>query len=128
MSTISLLYGCSITGCTPGLMFASPFLHRPSKVCAKSTGFFLYQLFLYGLFASKDPEFKGKTLVNSIYATTRLFSEPLEDRPQSPEFLRLTSERLKKMLDEIVDVSKPFRRTTEQDTCEYCDFKNICGR
>ena len=86
------------------------------------------QLFLYGLFASRDPEIKGSTLVNSIYATTRLFSEPLEDRPQSPEFLRLTGERLKEMLDGMVDISRPFRRTQEADTCKWCDFKNICGR
>ena len=86
------------------------------------------QLFIYGLLASKDPDCKGKTMINSIYSTTRMFSEPLEDKPQSQEFLRLTGERLKDMLDEIVDVSKPFRRTNEQETCDFCDFKNICGR
>ena len=86
------------------------------------------QLFIYGLLASRNPDCKGKTMVNSIYSTTRLFSEPLEDRPQSKEFLRFTEERLKDMLDEIVDVSIPFRRTNQQKTCDYCDFKNICGR
>ena len=86
------------------------------------------QLFLYGLFASADPEIKGNTIVNSIYSTARLYSEPLEDRPQSMEFLRLTKERLEKMLDDIVDVSRPFYRTEEAETCKWCDFKNICGR
>ena len=86
------------------------------------------QLFLYGLFASIDPEIKGNTIVNSIYATTRLYSEPLEDRPQSAEFLRLTKERLEQMLDEILDINHPFHRTDQTDTCQWCDFKNICGR
>ena len=86
------------------------------------------QLFLYGLFASIDPRIKGNTIVNSIYSTTRLYSEPLEDKAQSPEFLRLTKARLTQMLDEMVDVNIPFHRTEEADTCQWCDFKNICGR
>ena len=86
------------------------------------------QLFLYGLFATRDAEINGNTLVNSIYSTTRLYTEPLEDRFQSREFLRLTQERLVGMLDGMVDVSRPFRRTEETETCQWCDFKNICGR
>jgi len=86
------------------------------------------QLYIYGLFASRDPEMKGKTIVNSIYSTTRMFSEPLEDKVQSPVFVELVSERLKLMLEEIVDLSKPWKRTEEEKTCAYCDFKNICGR
>ena len=86
------------------------------------------QLFLYGLFATIDPELKGNTFINSIYATTRLFSEPLKDQPQSKEFLRLTEERLVDMLDGMVDPDRPFHRTQEQETCQWCDFKNICGR
>ena len=66
--------------------------------------------------------------MNSIYATTRLYKEPLQDKAQSPEFLRLTRQRLEQMLDEMVDLSRPFRRTEEEDTCQWCDFKNICGR
>ena len=86
------------------------------------------QLFLYGLFASIDPKIKGNTLVNSIYSTTRLYSEPLEDKVQSQEFLRLTKQRLEQMLDQMVDINRPFHRTEEEDTCQWCDFKNICGR
>ena len=67
-------------------------------------------------------------MVNSIYAVSRLFTQPLEDRPQSAEFTRLTREHLKTMLAEMVDPSVPFRRTQEAATCGYCDFKTICGR
>ena len=31
-------------------------------------------------------------------------------------------------LAEIADLQVPFRRTEDTKTCEWCDFKNICGR
>lgn len=86
------------------------------------------QLFLYDLFAHADEALRGQTLVNSIYSTARLYTGALPDCPESPEFIRLCSERLKEMLSEMTDVSVPFRRTEEADTCTWCDFKNICGR
>ena len=86
------------------------------------------QLFIYGLLAQEQEKLRGRPVVNSIYSVSRLFTSPLEDRPQSPEFTRLTRERLKDLLAEMVDPSVPFRRTEEADTCRYCDFKTICGR
>lgn len=86
------------------------------------------QLFLYDLFAHADASLKGQTVVNSIYSTARLYTGALPDYPESPEFIRLTSERLKALLTEMTDVNIPFSRTQEQDTCTWCDFKNICGR
>ena len=86
------------------------------------------QLFLYDLFAHADAALAGHTIVNSIYSTARLYTGALPDCPESPEFIRLCSERLRDMLVEMTDVSVPFRRTEEADTCTWCDFKNICGR
>ena len=86
------------------------------------------QLFLYDLLAHADAALDGHTIVNSIYSTTRLYTGALPDCPESAEFIRLTSERLRAMLSEMTDVNTPFRRTQEQDTCTWCDFKNICGR
>ena len=86
------------------------------------------QLFVYGLLAQARPELKGRPIVNSIYSVSRLFTDPLQDRPASAEFARLTRERLKDLLAEMTDSSVPFRRTEERKTCEYCDFKMICGR
>ena len=86
------------------------------------------QLFIYGLLAQEQEKLKGRPLVNSIYSVSRLFTEPLQDRPQSAEFARLTRERLKDLLTEMTDPSVPFRRTEELKTCAYCDFKMICGR
>ncbi len=86
------------------------------------------QLFLYGLLAETLPELKGKDFVNSICSTRRLFAKPLKDCAQSPLFVSLVKERLKEMLAEMVDPDVPFSRTDEPKTCEYCDFKTICGR
>ena len=86
------------------------------------------QLFLYGLLAQEQANLRGRPVVNSIYSVSRLFTEPLEDRPASAEFARLTRERLKDLLAEMTDPAVPFRRTEERKTCEYCDFKMICGR
>lgn len=86
------------------------------------------QLFIYGLLAEADPELRGMKLVNSIYSTLSLFSQPLKDHEQSPVFVALMRERLKEMLEEMVDPSVPFSRTEQTGTCQYCDFKMICGR
>lgn len=85
------------------------------------------QLFLYDMFVSKDvPE--GGAVVNSIYSPSRLFVSPVEKVEESGVFISLMKERLSAMLSEIADTGTPFRRTGDVSTCEYCDFKNICGR
>ena len=86
------------------------------------------QLYIYSLLAQEYDKTKGRPLVNSIYSVRRMFTEPLQDRPQSHEFARLTRERLKALLAEMTDPAVPFRRTEELATCSYCDFKMICGR
>lgn len=85
------------------------------------------QLFLYDHMApSVVPA--GSRLVNSIYSTARLYSQPLPDVPVSAEFSRLALDGLHALLAEIVDPSVPFRRTSDTTACDYCDFKAICGR
>ena len=86
------------------------------------------QLFLYGLLAQSYADLKDRPVVNSIYSVSRLFTDPLQDRVQSPEFNRLTRECLRTLLSEMTDPEVPFRLTAETDTCSYCDFKTICGR
>ena len=86
------------------------------------------QLFLYDMFAHADASLRDQVVVNSIYSTGRLFTEPLPDCPESPEFIRLTREHLREMLAEMTDTTVPFRRTEDRKTCGWCEFKNICGR
>ena len=86
------------------------------------------QLFLYDYFAHQDPAFKDKTLVNSIYSTARIYTQPLKDQAESRAFSSLVKEKLTQTLDELVDASVPFRRTEDTRPCQWCDFKMICGR
>ena len=80
------------------------------------------------MFAHADASLRDQVVVNSIYSTGRLFTEPLPDCPESPEFIRLTREHLREMLAEMTDTTVPFRRTEDRKTCGWCEFKNICGR
>ena len=82
------------------------------------------QLFVYDYLAAVP----GKRMVNAIYSTAHLYTGALPEVGESPEFTRLVKERLKLLLEEMVDLSVPFTRTEDPDTCKYCDFKNICGR
>ncbi|MBP3202449.1 MAG: PD-(D/E)XK nuclease family protein [Bacteroidales bacterium] len=82
------------------------------------------QLFLYDYFAAAY----GQEVVNAIYSTARLYTGDIPEVAESQEFNRLVKERLKALLGEITDLSLPFKRTEELQTCAWCDFKNICGR
>lgn len=85
------------------------------------------QLFLYDHMApSVVPA--GSKLVNSIYSTARLYSQPLPDVPVSEEFSKKAMEGVIGLLQEIANPAIPFRRTSDAKTCEWCDFKAICGR
>ena len=85
------------------------------------------QLFLYDYMAAPLAP-AGSRLVNSVYSTARLFSEPLPDAPVCDKFSALALEGVRNLLQELVNPEVPFRRTENSKTCEFCDFKNICGR
>lgn len=54
-----------------------------------------------------------------------LNGEPIADaRFYLPEF----ETRLRELLAEIFGMEQPFDQTEETKTCEYCDFRHICGR
>ena len=42
--------------------------------------------------------------------------------------LQLFEEQLQNLLLDILDVQKPFIQTTKLSTCDWCDFKSLCGR
>ena len=86
------------------------------------------QLYLYDRFVAGDAALQGQTIVNSIYQPSRLFVRGVENVALDEGFLSLMAERLDALLAEIADLSVPFRRTEDAKTCEWCDFKNICGR
>ena len=87
-----------------------------------------FQLYLYDVFCRESEDCKGQRMVNVIYPPANLFTEPIKEVPVSEEFMRLTEDKLHGLLSEIASVDVPFRRTTEEKTCSYCDFRMICGR
>ena len=86
------------------------------------------QFFIYDMLVKGRPEVKDRTIWNCVYSTSSLFKEPPVNVPLNEVFCNAVSERLKNLLDEMYDTSVPFRRTTDAKVCEYCDFKNICGK
>ena len=86
------------------------------------------QLYLYDRFVAGDAALRGQAVVNSIYQPSRLFVRGVENVALDEGFLSLMEERLDGLLAEIADLQVPFRRTEDTKTCEWCDFKNICGR
>ena len=86
------------------------------------------QLYLYGEYLKGDKLVAGKEMQNCIYQTTDIFRQKPKSIPRSPEFCRLAGERLEAVLKEIEDRSVPWKRTEDSKTCEWCDFKTICGR
>ena len=86
------------------------------------------QLYLYGEYLKGDKLVAGKEMQNCIYQTTDIFRQKPKSIPRSPEFCRRAGERLEAVLKEMEDRSVPWKRTEDSKTCEWCDFKTICGR
>ena len=86
------------------------------------------QLYLYDRMVADHPDCRRSRIVNSIYQTSRLFVRDVESVAMGGTFQTLMEERLHALLAEIADTSVPFSRTEDLKTCEWCDFKNICGR
>ena len=86
------------------------------------------QFYIYDMLLQGDERVKGKELANCVYSTAHLFSDPPVTVPLNKKFYDAMSEHLEKLLEEMYDTQVPFRRTEDQNVCEYCDFKAICGR
>ena len=86
------------------------------------------QFYIYDMLVQTRPEVKGRNICNCVYSTAHLFKEPPVTVPMNKKFYEAVSERLEALLGEMYDVSVPFRRTEDEKTCTYCDFRMICGR
>ncbi len=86
------------------------------------------QLFIYDLLLESNNMINGRRLLDSVYSTVRIFGEPPASVEVGQSFMSMMKEKTGELLDEIGDVSVPFRRTDDRDACRYCDFKSICGR
>ena len=86
------------------------------------------QFYIYDMLLRSRPEVEGRQIYNSVYSTSALFKEPPLTVPCNEIFFNAVSERLEKLLEEMYDISVPFRRTDDDKVCQYCDFKTICGK
>ena len=86
------------------------------------------QFHVYDMLVQSRPEVRGRRISNCVYSTARLFKEPPVTVPMNARFHDAVSERLEALLAEMYDTSVPFRRTDDEKTCSYCDFRMICGR
>jgi hypothetical protein len=86
------------------------------------------QFFIYDMLLWDKPVCEGKQMFNCVYSTSSLFNEAPKSYPKNEIFFAAVSQRLETMLNEMYDVNVPFRRTSDEAACEYCDFKMICGR
>ena len=86
------------------------------------------QFYIYDLLADSRPEVRGREIHNCVYSTAHLFKEAPLTVPMNRKFFDAVSERLEALLNEMYDLEVPFRRTEDEGTCTYCDFRMICGR
>ena len=86
------------------------------------------QLFLYDMYVGQMEETAGRRIVNVIYPAAKLFTEKERSAEMNPKFCDLVQERLRGLLAEMADPDIPLKRTEDRGTCDYCDFKMICGR
>ncbi|MGN1226596.1 MAG: PD-(D/E)XK nuclease family protein [Candidatus Cryptobacteroides sp.] len=84
------------------------------------------QLYLYDSFIMD--KYPKKNVVNVIYQTTKLFSDSLLEKEICSDFLDYMDSGLENCLEEIKDIKQPWTKTDNVRICEWCDFKNICGR
>ena len=86
------------------------------------------QFYIYDMLVQSRPEVRGRKICNCVYSTAHLFKEPPVTVPMNAKFYEAVSMRLEALLAEMYDTSVPFRRTDDEKTCTYCDFRMICGR
>lgn len=86
------------------------------------------QFYIYDLLVQSRTEVQGRDIYNCVYSTSGLFTKAPMTVRRNQIFFDAVSERLGKLLDEMYDISVPFRRTEDEKVCQYCDFKTICGR
>lgn len=67
-------------------------------------------------------------LAGSVYSTRKIMSsQPVTDAVSERFYDEMTA-RLGDLLEEIANIDLPFSRTPHRKKCEWCDFKNLCGR
>ena len=105
------------------------------KICEKLFGESNYgrpkialQLYLYDEMAREGIVRGDETIINSIYSTARMLTRPLPDVPESLAFRAAATDGVRSLLSQISDINTPWMRTEDNTSCQWCPFKDICGR
>lgn len=99
------------------------------KFDAKDRPEISFQMFMYDMFMQDRGIPEGKRLHNAIYGTGTMFTEQPVTQPVSEKFISLVRDKfLPEVLEQMSDPQIPYKRTSQVDSCKYCDFRIICGR
>ena len=86
------------------------------------------QFFIYDKMLVENGMTDLDHVANTMYATAGLFSEAPKVCLLNRKFAEQMDVRLESLLKEIQSLQVPFAMTDDKDTCEWCDFRMICGR
>ena len=86
------------------------------------------QFFIYDKMLVENGMTDLDHVANTMYATAGLFSEAPKVCLLNRKFAEQMDVRLESLLKEIQSPQVPFAMTDDKDTCEWCDFRMICGR
>lgn len=85
------------------------------------------QLYIYDTLSDRAfPDYTQKEQV--IYQTANIFKTGANEADYAPEFNDEMEQALNTCLNEIADTSIPWKQTTVESNCTYCNFKSICGK
>lgn len=71
--------------------------------------------------------YKG-LIYNSMYSAPSMFKKGLGMYTMPEAFNDAMAAELDSLLAGLADVDTPFAKTDNEKTCQYCDFKTICGK
>lgn len=86
------------------------------------------QFYVYDKFAGSDKSFEGRSIFNSMYAMSDIFSSEVAVNPMHDDFMAAVDKRLAALFEDMENKDIPFSRTEKTDSCKKCDFRLLCGR
>ncbi|MGB0918064.1 MAG: RecB family exonuclease, partial [Flavobacteriales bacterium] len=92
-----------------------------------------FQLLLYGLMYRAENPAQTEIQPTVFFLRAREIEKPVEvvlDKQEfsSEEQIEFTKIKLNELLADMFDEQISFGQTEKSDSCQYCDFKNVCQR
>ena len=51
-----------------------------------------------------------------------------DDNDNPDQYIDDSEALLRQLIQQLLDPEQPFKKTDQLETCQYCDYKGICGR